>query len=173
MPSDAMNCSIECPNCHTTEYVQKVSDFVGQRNWSESQSGLVERLAPPPRLELNSQLGCLYVLLSFLWSLIAIVFFIIFIAVLPGVTQNPYFLFILVFVLWFGVLGWWCWKQGDWDNNEYNKYRKTWQAEHGAAWARWDQLFFFHRFDGVFLPGKEFVPIDHMMEFLYTPENNK
>lgn len=178
--------SLDCPNCHRTDSVQKVTSILrsgtsegringqnvsGFYNFGDNSislgggkvsgsisisSNLIDSLAPP-ELEKAPNQGCL--MLSFMASFIVAFFFLI------AAFAGPIY---LIGCLIFGVIGAilvFIYKKRD---DDYQKFLRERKPKYEKALERWNNLYYCHRCDGIFVPGKNISTVENMINYLYT-----
>lgn len=179
--------SLECPNCHLTDRVQKVSalqktgsiiDLKGEggivsgsynfgTNDISTSVGMGSFSASGTQMTLLSQQ------LAFkettldrndrgsMWAFF--IFMGISLSALVGAMFVPAILFGGITVLAFF--------RYRHKETEYQVFYRQWLASRNLALKRWQSLYYCHRCDGVFVPGKSgLIPTDQMSQYLYANE---
>lgn len=178
---------LACPNCHQVDLVQKVTAVVsggtgtgtfvgsaqlpptfasGARLEGESSTILSQRLMAPLRPVYQSPWGCLtvggiIVAAPFIFAIVAWVISNIIELELPA--RNLLFL-----AIWVGgtvLIIWLTRNEASTRRAKYAVELPLWEK----AIAKWQQLYYCHRCDGVFLPerGARLAPIGSMGAYLY------
>ena len=179
--------SLDCPNCHRADSVQKVTSIIrsgtttgtwnghhisGYYNFgdnsvslgggklsgsSTSRTNLIMSLAPPEFKQAPNQA---WLMIGFILS-----FFIAFISLIFGLKGSLGSLVTFFIFGAFGVILVLIYKKRD---NDYQAYLKEWKPKYERAIENWNNLYYCHRCDGVFLLGKLLSPVENMINYLYS-----
>ena len=177
---------LQCPNCLWADNVQKVSALVNAGTsfstytgygsgvgysshggmaidevvtFSGSNQTALSSLLSPPAQPTYSGVGC-GVIFATLVILLVIVVLLPQVPSVVSVVGIPLCVWALVAIFRYA--------KREKANNlaQFNAQVLHWQG----AMAKWENLFYCHRCDGVFLPGQTFfVPTIYMMDYLYDP----
>jgi Zn finger protein HypA/HybF involved in hydrogenase expression len=184
--------SLDCPNCHRADSVQKVTSIIrggtttgtwnghqisGYYNFGDSsislgggklsgsstgRTNLSMSLAPPEFKQAPNQA---WLIIGFIMS-----FFLALMFLMGGIAGSPSN-FIVFFIFGaFGVILVLIYKKRDNDNQAY---LKEWKPKYEKALERWNNLYYCHRCDGVFLLGKLLSPVENMINYLYSEASVK
>ena len=192
------NTSLQCPRCHRVDNVQKVSAIVNAGISSStytgyadgigytpngpaitddyitiagsSQTALSSLLAPPQRPTYNTISGIISTPAGLHASVWLLVIGLAGALIILSSLQNFELLFSAS-----GILGIICFAIPIWllsrmirNANASRIWAETQMPHWQRAITKWQQLFYCHRCDGVFLPGHFFfVPAGQMLDFLY------
>lgn len=179
-----MTGDLNCPNCHQVDSVQKVTSIVSAGTSTEHYSGhigglfhpidehvsgstttkteLSKRLAGPAKPYYSSAWGC--------WSkgLVALLILLGLSSLIAGTAQSGLGTGLIIGLLYGGIeaIAIFVWKHYTTKSRrancqvEYLYWQKT--------MAKWEQVYYCHRCDGVFVPGRaELAPVSEMSSFLY------
>ena len=123
---------------------------------STSTSSLSKSLAPPEMEEAPKQ-G--WLIFGFIISFFIALFYLI-----GGFTNPNAFIYFFVFG-GIGAILVFMYKKRD---EEYQEYLCEWLPKFNLAMKRWNRLYYCHRCDGVFLPGKQMSPVGDMRHYLFS-----
>lgn len=166
--SQVLGGSVACPKCGRIDRVQKVTAVVAagiSTGLGGTRSVLMsQRLAPPDRPEVRSTFGALYFVLVISATVVglgAIVNPHVFAALRVGVPVPLLFLGTAVLATAWALLA-----------RVRRHARVRWERAHWeTAIARWYDLYYCGRDDGVYLPGQsELVSVELMNVLLYAPQ---
>lgn len=183
--------SLECPNCHRLDSVQKVSSIVksgtsetslkgdgqavaysfgddglsvggGRFKASGTQITTLSKQLARPNLEPQRKSGVLGCLFSISITVASFSFLFLF----PSATMESFGTFLVLAAIAVALFF-----PFNRERIRYAAYLQDFQVAAGAAVDRWSDLYYCHRCDGIFVPGAALGSSDRMLDYIRFPNN--